>query len=142
MTCKPLSKSYSTKSILFIWACSVNIPNNKNTIFDANNITDEDISEIKGRTARFTSLFNGGEYDFIQEVSVQIYTDNEDDWSEVFYRTNIRENTGGDLDLIGSLTDVQRHLTAPTFNLRVKLDLRRTNSQNVETRFDFRLGGC
>ena len=119
-----------------------NIPNQKSNIFASNSLTDEDISEIKGKSARFTTLFNSAEYDFIREVSIQIYTDNPDDWSEVFYRTNVQENTGSDLDLIGSLTDIQRHLTAPTFNIVVKLDLRRTNTQSVETRFDFQFGAC
>lgn len=119
-----------------------NIPNQKNSIFDASNLTDEDISEIKGKSARFSTIFNGPKYDFIREVSIQIYTDNPDDWSEVFYRTNVQENTGGDLDLIGSLTNIQRHLTGPTFNIVIKIDLRRTNSQAVETRFDFQFGAC
>ena len=119
-----------------------NIVNQKNTIFDANNLTDEDITEIKGRTGRFSTLFNGPEYDFIREVSIQIYTNNPDDWSEVLYRTNIQDNTRDVLELNGSLTDIQRHLTAPTFSIVVKLDLRRTNTQNVETRFDFLFGAC
>ncbi len=119
-----------------------NIPNQKNTIFAANSLTDEDVSEIKGKSARFSSIFSGPEYDFIREISVQIYTDNPDDWSEVFYRTNIQENTGGDLDLIGSLTNIQRHLKGPTFNIVIKLDLRRTNTESLETRFDFQFGAC
>lgn len=118
------------------------IPNITPEAFTANGITLEDVTEIKGKSARFSTIFAGPEYDFIREVSVRIYTDDPDDYSEIFYRTNVPENTRSDLDLIGSLTNVQRHLTGDTFNIIICLQLRRTTPQNIESRFDFRMAAC
>lgn len=97
-----------------------NIPTNKTSLFNANNVTDEDIVTINPESCRLTAVFNS-EYGFLFDVSVRMYTDDPLDYKEIFYRENIPENTGSQLDLIPTLVNVRDFMMEETFNVEIVL---------------------
>ena len=113
------------------------IPNNKNAIFSNSGLTDEDILEIRGKSANLISLFSNAEFDFIHDISIRIYNDNIDDFRELFYRTDIPLNDSGDLGLIGGETDIQRFLQESTYNIAIKIIPRASTPEVIDCRFDY-----
>lgn len=115
------------------------IVTNKTNLFDANNVTDEDVVTINPEACRLTSVLNG-EYGFLFNVSVRMYTDDPDAYKEIFYRDNIPMNTGGQLDLIPTLVNVRDFLVEETVTVEVVLIRPRVPSPEfIETivRMDF-----
>ena len=115
-----------------------NIPNNKDPLFNASGLTDADVEMILPRRARINSIFNGPSFDFAEEVFVRIYTDDEYDYLEVFWRQPVPENTGSNLDLIAGLGNTQRFFTASTFNIIIGFrNLRYVLPQTIDAEIDF-----
>ncbi len=111
------------------------------TYLSARNLTADMLNSITPKAANFVNAFAGtAGYDFIREISVRIYKDNENDWKEIFYHFNVPENTEDNLGIIPSLEDVKSYLNGQTYNIIVKLDLRRAPLQNIETQFRFSFG--
>lgn len=113
------------------------IPSNKLSLFANAGITDEDVTEIRGKSARLSTIFSDIPYDFIFDISVRIYKDDPDDYRELFYRTDVPLNISSQLDMIGGETDVQRYLENGSFNLLIRIVPRQGTTQVVESRLDF-----
>ena len=116
-----------------------NIPTNTTNLFNANNVTDEDIVTINPQSCRLTSVLNG-EYGFLFNVSVRMYTDNPSAYKEIFFRDQVPSNTGGQLDLIPTLVNVRDFLVEETVTIEVVLIRPRVPSPEfIETivRLDF-----
>lgn len=104
----------------------------------ANNVSAADLISINPGRARLTSKFSGfADYSFIREVIVQIFTDDENDAREVFFRTAVPLNTGESLDILPGLADVKDYFGNTKFNLFVILNLQAVPQQTIETRFTF-----
>ncbi|MEM8906526.1 MAG: hypothetical protein AAGD05_01665 [Bacteroidota bacterium] len=116
-----------------------NIPNNKNTLFAGAGLEDAEITEIRGKTARLSTIFTDEEYDFIYDISVRIYKDDPDDYRELFYRAEVPLNASNQLDLIGGDNDVQQYLQEPTFNILVRITPRETLLETFDNRLDFEM---
>ena len=111
------------------------------TYLSSRNLTADIMNSIIPRQGNFINIFAGSaSYDFIREVSVRIYTDDENDWKEIFWHFNVPIDTGDNLGLPASLDDVKEYLNGSTFNLIIKFDLRGAPLQNIETRFQFSFG--
>ena len=106
--------------------------------FSANNVMASDLVAINPGSARLSTKFSGlAEYDFIRDVSIVIFTDDETNFKEVFWRPNVPLNTGEDLDVFATLVDAKQYFQNTRFNLFVKLNLQAVPQQTVETRFTF-----
>ncbi|MEM9822186.1 MAG: hypothetical protein AAF985_13980, partial [Bacteroidota bacterium] len=113
------------------------IPNNKNTVFNSASLSDEEIIEIRGKSANLTALFTNIEFDFIHDISIRIFKEDPDDYRELFYRTEIPFNISGDLGLIGGETDVQQYLQDDTYNILIKIIPRASTPEVIDCRLDY-----
>lgn len=104
----------------------------------ANNVTAADLIAINPGSARLTTKFSGlGDYSFIRDVSIVIFTDDENNNKEVFWRPSVPLNAGETLDIFATLVDAKQYFENTKFNLYVKLNLQAVPQQTVETRFTF-----
>lgn len=111
------------------------------TYLSSRNLTADMLNSIEGRAATLINIFAGsGSYDFIQEVSIRIYADDENDWKETFWHFNVPENTGDNLGVPPVTGDVKSYLGGTTFNIVVQLKLRRTPVQSIDTELRFSFG--
>lgn len=108
------------------------------TYLSANGVTADELKAINPGVARLSTIFSGGgQYDFIREVSIRIYTDDEDNWKEVFWRNQVPLNQGEDLDVFGTLIDARPYFENQRFNIIVVMDLQGAPQQTTETRLTF-----
>lgn len=105
---------------------------------NANNLTVADLASINPGACRMSTIFSGSsDYDFIFNISIEIFEDDQESGREVFFRDNVPLNTGEDLDLLPSLIDVSDNYEDGRFSLRVGMLLRNPPQQTVETRLNF-----
>ena len=111
------------------------------TYLSSRNLTADQMNSIKPRAANLLNVLAGSAaYDFIQEVSVRIYTDNENDWKEIFWHFSVPEETGDNLGIPPTLEDARSYLGGTTFNIIIQLKLRRAPLQSIESQFRFSFG--
>ncbi len=97
--------------------------------------TREDISEVNPQIAQLTSIFSGEEYDFVRELSLYLYVDEVDGRrSEAFWRPSVPLNTGGILEIPGTLINAQDFFFEPKFNYELRLDTRQFTDTFIGTR--------
>lgn len=113
------------------------IPTNMAAFLSTNDANENDITAIIPREAELSVNFANIDFAFIQEVVVEIYSDENQRGREIFYRENVPLNTGIRIALIPSLPDIQEFLMADDFNIRIELRLREFSPSFIETRFDF-----
>lgn len=111
------------------------------TYLSSRGLSADEMNSINPKEGNFINILAGSaNYNFIREVSIRIYTDDENDWKELFWHFLVPEETGDNLALPASLEDVKEYLNGSTFNLEIKLNLRGTPLQNIETQLRFSLG--
>ncbi len=111
------------------------------TYLSSRNLTTDMLNSINPRAASFVNVFAGtASYDLIRDVIVRIYTDDENNYKELFYRKPVPEDTGDNLGIIPSLGDAKDFLSGTSFNIIIRLNFRRPPIQNIDTRFQFTLG--
>lgn len=104
----------------------------------ANNVTADELNAINPGSARLSTVFSGlTDYSFIRNVSIEIFTDDEANAREIFWRPEVPLNAGEDLDIIPTLIDAKQFLGNTKFNVYVILNLRAVPQQTVETKFKF-----
>jgi len=124
-----------------IWELPIfNIPNERLARLNAANVTEDEVERIVGKTGRISTIFSGNDLDFIQEITVEIFSDNINDATEVLHREQVGENTGETIGLNASLPDVSRHLEGETFGIIVTIRPRRSAPQTIPVQLDFTLG--
>ena len=124
-----------------IWELPIyDIPNETLARLNAANVSEEEVERIVGKTGRFATIFSGVDLDFIQEITIEIFSDNIEDSTEILYRDQLGENTGDAIGLNGSLPNVNRHLQGETFGIIVTIRPRRSATQNIPVQLDFTLG--
>jgi len=66
-----------------IWELPIyNIPNERIARLNAANVSEEEVERIVGKTGRFSTIFSGVNLDFIQEITIEIFSDNIEDATE------------------------------------------------------------
>ncbi len=112
------------------------------TYLSSRNLTTDMLTRIEPRAANFINIFAGtATYDFIREISVRIYTDDENDSREAFYHFQVPQNAGDNLPIIpNDALDARPYFNGNTFNILIRLDLRQTTMQNIETQLRFSFG--
>ncbi len=124
-----------------IWELTIeDIPNERLARLGAANVTEEEVEKIVGKSGRLSTIFSGINLDFIQEITIEIFSDNMEDATEILYREQVREDTGEAIVLNPSIPDVSRHLEGETFGIIVKIRPRRSATQNIPMQLDFTLG--
>lgn len=116
----------------------LNFESQLDSILAFNNLTRADINSIDPEVAEFQVLSAGGRYDFLQEVSIELFTlDNfgqDDVVKEVFWRPQVPNNSGTTLGVAGTLVNAQPFFEEDLFNIRVKLLVREITTQFITTR--------
>ena len=82
------------------------IPTNIDAFLTANGVNKQAITEIRPKTARLYVNFADVDFAFVQEVVVEIYTNENTIGKEIFFRDPVPLDTGLDIDLIPSLPEV------------------------------------
>ncbi|MEM6320239.1 MAG: hypothetical protein AAF960_21400 [Bacteroidota bacterium] len=113
------------------------ISTNKAAFLATNDANESDITAINPREATLSLNFADADLAFIQEIVVEIFNRNNLAGREIFFRDEIRFNTGTQIDLIPSLPDIQEFLQEDEFNVRIEMRLRDISPRFLETRFDF-----
>ncbi len=106
---------------------------------DQRGINFADVEQIGPGFAELREQF-GVNYDYIQEISIQIFKDDPNNWRELFYRddTNLL-NAGSTLEMIPSLSNAKPMLDEDQFNLTVRVVLRVFPPSSTTNRLDFSL---
>lgn len=89
--------------------------------------------------ARITSLDNGLDYNFVEEVSVRICPENSTACTiadEVFYIDNLRGRAGSRIDLLPTLRNVKRILTQQRYKLEVLFFFAYSTPYTISSRLD------
>ncbi len=95
------------------------------TNFAAQNTSSTAVNVIRPAEARLSSIFEGLNLIFIQDVEIGFYKDNPCDPSDfqlAFYRENIESTQNGGLDLFPSLLNLHDVLTGNEYNIAIKLN--------------------
>ncbi len=80
---------------------------------------------------------NIGTYEWIEQIEVYAYTDNEPEVLIAFF-DNVPLNTGSGFELVPSaIVDMKEHFATDFFSLRVKIRPRYVNTQSIDTRLTF-----
>jgi len=103
-----------------------------------NNVDPADLAAINPGAARISTIFSGiSDYSFIRNVSIKIFTTDENNAREVFWRPTVPLNTGEDLDIIPTLIDAKQFFENNRFTLAVKFELQAVPQQTVESKLRF-----
>lgn len=114
------------------------IPTRYLNLLDQNGLNDEDVLEIVPTNCRLTNISSNAPYDFLFEVSVRIYNEDEPGRKfEIFYDDRVPLKTGNLLNLIPNPNNVKEILSKEHFNLEIVLvRLRDTPQEFIETRVE------
>jgi len=122
-------------SIFNVWYFEINnIATNWDDYLTANNRSETEITSITPRSARMTAIFSGADYEFIRRISVRLYKNEIEDYQEIFYREDVPLNTGGILDLIPTLVDVDKKIMEEEMNVVIRMEFREAPPEFIETR--------
>ena len=113
------------------------IPTNKAAFLSTTGANESEITAILPKEAELSINFANVDFIFVGEVVVEIFTREDNNGVEVFYRDEIPLNTGRSITLFPSLPEIGDYLTGDEFNIRVELRLRDISPQFLETRLDF-----
>jgi hypothetical protein len=111
------------------------IPSQINAYLAANGISEDQITKITSGSARISALLSGSGYGFIERV--EIYIANPSDPLErrlAFERLAVPQNTGQQLELIGSLIDSKGYLIEDLFDINFEIRLRTNSPELIRTR--------
>ena len=103
------------------------------------NLTDADIDEVKPSRLRIASLFLEEELDFIQEIEVFVYTDDETNKTDVAYSINVPRNTKYEINLAPALPNLKDFFSEDKVNIQIKLRLRESTSRQSTCRMTLEL---
>jgi hypothetical protein len=111
------------------------IPSRFNSYLSANGISEDQIVKITSGSARLVSQFSSSGYGFIQDIEVFISKPNDPGgFRLVFERLSVPQNTGQQVELIGSLIDSKDFLMEETFNINFEMVLRQTSPELINSR--------
>ncbi len=114
------------------------IPSFADSILSKNNISFSDLKAINPKIARLNSLISGqADYDFIQEISIDIYEKDQNKSLEVFWHPQVDNNVGSTIGIPANLPDVKRYFDADQFGVKIRLVLRNPSPEFISSRLEF-----
>ena len=114
-----------------------NVPSNYNNYLTANGLMTEDIDKIASGSARISAILSGAGYGYIRNITVFIASSTDETFFKpVFERYQVPENTGLQLEMIGTLVDAKPILEEETFEVWVELELREYSPELMATRLE------
>jgi len=114
---------------------------NYSSIINKNTIPAGAQIRLEPERASLEDLFNQTDLDFIDKISVRIFTnDNPTDKPECFYLENIPLNVDNYMDLFPTSFDANPFLESPEINVEVKITLKRNSGSqsNLHLTLDFK----
>jgi len=112
-----------------------NIPSQIAAYLATNGITEEEITKITSGSARISAILPGSGYGFIEQVEIYIANPTDPlDRRLAFERLAVPQNTGQELELIGSLIDSKEYLIEDLFNINFEIRLRQSSPGLIRTR--------
>ena len=103
---------------------------------ETRNLSLDDINIVKPQLVVLTSLDNETEFNFLEAVTVDIYTRKNTKKAEIAFQEFVPFNTRSELNLFPSLLNVKDYLAEELFIIEVELRVRTFIARNVETRID------
>jgi hypothetical protein len=104
-----------------------------------NNFSDADIDEVKPSRLRIASLYHEEELDFIEEIEVFVYTDNEANKTDVAYSINVPRNTKYEINLAPALPNLKGYFSEDKVNIQIKMRLRESTTRQSTCRMTLEL---
>ena len=104
-----------------------------------NNLTDADIDEVKPARLRIISLFQEEELDFIEELEVFVYTEDETNKIDVAYSINVPRNTKYEINLAPALPNLKDFFSEDKVNIQIKMRLRESTTRQSTCRMTLEL---
>lgn len=100
-----------------------------------NGISEDEVVKITSGSARISAVLPGPGYGFIERAEIYISKPNDPgDRRLVFERLAIPQNTGEQLELVGSLINSKEYLIEDAFDLNFEMRLRQTSPGLIRTR--------
>ena len=103
------------------------------------NITADQVARVTTTEGNLSGVFGDANLDFIDRVSVRVYTNDPADYLEVGYRDPAPIDPGNAMGLIPSLADSKEFISAATVNFDVVFWLRRTTTEVSPVQLDMTL---
>ncbi|MCB0657867.1 MAG: hypothetical protein KDC57_17095 [Saprospiraceae bacterium] len=113
-----------------------NIPSSLNAQLKSHNLTLDDLTKINPLQCRLIALDGSPTYQFIENISVRIYTKKNPTKREIAFMEPVPLNTGSNLQLFPTLIDVKDYLSSSVYSVEIRLRLRGFSSRTVDTRLD------
>ena len=114
------------------------IPSFSDSLFSKNGISFSELSSINPKIARLNSLISGqAHYDFIKEISIYIYEEDQNKSLEVFWHPQVDDNAGATVGIPANLPNVKRYFENDKFGIKIRLVLRNPSPEFISTRLDF-----
>jgi len=113
-----------------------NIPSTLEAQLKSHNLTLEDLEKINPLQCRLLALDGTPTYQFIQDISVMIYTKKNPVKREIAFMEPVPLNTSSTLQLFPTLIDVKDYLTSSVYSVEIRLRLRGFPSRTIDTRLD------
>lgn len=114
------------------------IPSQKESFFQANGVTEADVTSILPKSFRLTALGGNATYDILERIRLDILKTDGTLEREIAFREPVPLDTGFEIDLIPTLAEATEHLKENSYVLRVKLNFRQVPSQSIDTRMTIR----
>lgn len=115
---------------------------NKAFFYDQGDVSDPTQVRIVPGSARLTQFQSNVDLEFIERISVQMFTPAEPDLNiELFYRDPVPFKNGPGLNLVPNLTEIQDVTEDDEISLRIRMQLRYAPPEFVEVQLDFVLRG-
>ena len=114
-----------------------NIPSNYSSYLTTNGLTDADVLRIAPAGAKVSALLSGSGYGFIRNATVFLASPTDTAFFKpVFERFQVPENTGLQLEMIGTLVDAGDLLREETFEVWFEMELRDFSPELITSRLE------
>jgi len=113
-----------------------NVVNPTMEILEARSIDEGEVLSIKPKQARMTVQFDNTPLSFLDEVSVNLFSDNLSRKSEAFWTPQISFNQNSVLDIPATLIDAKEFLDQDIMNFELRLDTREVTQGFITCRLD------
>lgn len=113
-----------------------NIPTNYTSTLGLSNITAADIVRVITTQGSMNGTFGDANLDFIDRLSIRVYTDDPNDYLEIAYRDPAPIDPGNNMGLIPSLSDSKDFISAEKVNFDIVFWLRRTTTETTPVQLD------
>lgn len=114
-----------------------NIPTNATALLQNSNLTDGEIETIIPKSASLQSIFASDDLDFVREVSVRLFNNDDPTGTEIFFRENVPGSTRDLIDLVPTLPDVKRYMLEDFYNVSIRMEFWEPTPTFIDVKLEF-----